>query len=176
MRRTMSTAAGLLIATASMTLTLAVIYPSGAEADGEATPGEIQRPTLTVGGCRATLAFAAGSLATGQAFPLHLTVTNPTDAAATVDVKAMLMMQDPTPPFSRRMVMATEAWSEPCQVSLAAGETKTVELLPGVAPKPGQTATLYLQAGDRSIVCQILTVPGELTGAQAPAANVQLQR
>jgi hypothetical protein len=132
----------------SMCTTLGLLWLiAGTQIIAKAPPAqpapENPAPTLTLQDCLVQVTEAPTKLDIGKAPTLTLTITNTTDQPVDLQLPVTMMCQDWTPPFSRMMMMPTEAWTDVVQLKLKPNAEVTHTITPTYAAKAGSTLTFY---------------------------------
>ncbi|MBZ0135406.1 MAG: hypothetical protein K8I27_03405 [Planctomycetes bacterium] len=130
------------IAAVTMLATLAFMGPNGVQAeDGEDAKNaatlakvspEISTPKLEEDNCTITLTADKETYTVGDKPVLTFTVKNDSDKEVVKSVKVSMFARD-LESRGRMPAMAIEVWTKTTEVTLAAGETKTVTLETGTA-------------------------------------------
>lgn len=126
------------------------------------------RSALKVGDVEVTLTPTKNACQPNEKPTLGLKAVNRGARAAAVKLTIDMLTQ-PTPrPYSRMLLMPKQAWSEPCELTLGPGQTRTLTLKPGVVLGAGHTATFVLRSGKKAVHAGAITVPGAKSMAWTP--------
>jgi hypothetical protein len=155
-----NTLAMLAIAAFTMVATLVVLQPVGADAeDGEesktaetiikVTP-VISAPTLEEDDCKVTLKMDKESYATGEKPILTVEFTNNGKEAITKSIDVSMVTRSAFE-GGRMPAIARVVWTQKAEVSLAAGETKSVTLETGVEINNAESVSFQMSGKDGGI-------------------------
>jgi hypothetical protein len=165
-------------AVAAFGISLAALYPSGANA-GDPAPAAIQSPTLEIDGVYiSATAIKTGYVVEGKNFTflikpgllpnLELRADNNTRANKTVEFSTSIITSR-IPSFASRVVMVTASpksqWTRRVSFDLKPGERKTISISTDVTLAPMSSATLTLEAGSQKV--------DALTISSAPLVSVR---
>jgi hypothetical protein len=111
------------------------------------TTAEPGQPTLDIDGALVVLNPAAKLEAAGKCPAVKMTVSNPTDAPVTIDIKATVMVTPPMSFASRRGPISTPKWEQSCpSIALAPGEQREVTVQPDLQLAAGESYSFVISA------------------------------
>jgi hypothetical protein len=148
------------VAAATMAFTLATLGPrwAGAEGQSEGIKPTIVQPTLTSAGCQFSLSTDKDTYEAGEPLVLKIEAKNPTDKPVETTVWATVSTFSDVLQISRVAPMAKVPWSGDCTVSLAPGETKTVELQTGINAPVAGSMTITLSDKLQTVIAGSMVV------------------
>ena len=153
--------AGLIaIMTAAGTVGLFQLSPLTAQDATETTPEEIAIPTLTVGECTITAAFVSKELEVGDTSSFILTVHNPTEEPAELDLACSLEVTPAGGMMMRFSPPSVSQWTEDQHISLEPGESVDITCAPDYAMQAGDQAHIVLTSGEQTVYTDSLSMPG----------------
>ena len=147
---------------ATLAITLAVLWPATLDAEDRAAVqlnAQIAAPVLKVSGCELRLRTVAETYQAGEKIELVLEAVNTTDKPVTLDAKASMAAAAPASRMSRMMILPKSIWEDACPLTLAPGETKTVNLPTEVAAPAGKAVSYSLTVGKTGQTFGSFTVP-----------------
>ena len=124
------------------------------------TPNAAKQPVLKVGDVDITLTPAKPVYGPKDKPTLTLKAVNRGTRAASVKLTVEMFTQRTPSVLSRVMLIPKSVWTQPCELSLGAGRTETLELSPGVAVGAGSTATFVLKSGKNRVSAAAVAAPG----------------
>ena len=160
--------------TMAVVVLLALCLP-GVQADVAAAGQARPPPALYHQGARFTLATGHDAVKVGDRPTVLLSAASGSLSDLTTKVNVVMMLTTPSPPEARMVAMPRQVWSQPCTITLHSGETKRLELAPGVALGAGDQATFVISAGGRAVQALSFGVPAaprQQVGATQRAAPV----
>lgn len=111
------------------------------------TTAEPGQPTLNIDGALVVLNPATKLEAAGKCPAITMTVSNPTDAPVTFDVKATVMVTPPMSFASRRGPISLSKWEQSCPtIALAPGEQREVTVQPDLMLAAGDSYSFVISA------------------------------
>ena len=142
---------------------VACLPPTSHAVDGpQAKAEKIDVPKLNVKGCSLSLKLAqredGSAYKPGDTPAFELTATNPTDANVDIAYKITLMGIRPESRASRMPTMPRSFWQQDRSISLKAGETATVRIVPDTTLPASQSVSVVLSSGQESVT--VLRLPG----------------
>ncbi len=166
------------VAAATMAFTLATLGPRWAGADGQSKglKPTIVQPQLTSAGCRFSLSTDKATYAAGEPLVIRIEANNPTDKPVETTVWATVSTASPMVTLSRVAPMPAIPWSGDCAVSLAPGETKTVELETGINAPVAGSITITLSDKAQMVIVGSANLQNAANQLNATQQAVPLQQ
>lgn len=152
------------IAALTMTATLAVVSGGSVGAEDDELPRnveelkkvtpEIVQPTLSNDDCSFKLTMDKDSYKEGDTPVLSVEITNHTEEEITRSVEVHMKTRD-LMERSRMPSVAAIVWKKSTDVTLAAGETRTIDLKPDVKIAPFQSVSFDMKHAEDAVVKEI---------------------
>jgi hypothetical protein len=171
-----------LAALASMTVTLAFLWPSDAVAKG---PGDdlqpvIAVPTIRISGCTLRLRSDKSIYNPGEKPYVILETSNPTDKVVTLEAILKMLLRAPIADTRSRAAPSSRpsrpAWTQPCTLVLAPGDTRSFSVPAPQILVSGTAGSFLLEINGALVASTSFTVAATSTGPSIPQARSTARR